>query len=124
MGYYSSTMAISTGLTGWLQSEQFIFQYQILVFDVKPIATFGRNPGRLFRVKGWLTIAVGFYFAWGNELCNPSELHEISTAIFSKKHCAISVNDVGIPADINTTTKNIHLISNCTEIKAERFAKI
>jgi hypothetical protein len=45
MGHYSSTMAISTGFTGLLQCEQFIFQYQILVFDVKPITTFGRNPG-------------------------------------------------------------------------------
>jgi len=104
-------MAISTGFTGWLQSEQFIFQYQILVFDVKPIATFGRNPGRLFRVKGWLTIAVGFYFTWGNELFFQAGLHEITFPIFPK-HCAISVKDIDVPADINTTAKNIHLISN------------
>jgi len=75
------------------------------------------------RVKGWLTIAVGFYFTWGNELFIQAGLHEISFPIFPK-YCAISVKDISVPADINTTAKNIHLISNCTQIKAGRFVEI
>ena len=65
-----------------------------------------------------------FILRGGTNYVIQAALHEIPVAIFSKKHCAISVKDVGIPADINTTTKNIHLISNCTEIKAAWFAKI
>jgi hypothetical protein len=40
------------------------------------------------------------------------------------KHCETSVKDLVAPADIKTISKNSHLISNCTEIKAERFVKI
>ena len=75
------------------------------------------------RVKGWLTLAVGFYFTWGNELFIQAGLHEISVTIFSK-HWAISVKDIDVPADINTTAKDIYLISNCTQIKARRFVEI
>jgi len=33
------------------------------------------------------------------------------------------VKDIGVPADIKTIAKNIHLISNCPEMKAERFVE-
>jgi hypothetical protein len=36
-------------------------------------------------------------------------------------YCATSVKDIEIRADINSTAKNTYLISNCTEIDAERF---
>jgi hypothetical protein len=32
--------------------------------------------------------------------------------------------DLVVPADIKAIVRNIHLISNCTEIKAERFLEI
>jgi hypothetical protein len=34
-------------------------------------------------------------------------------------HCTTAVKEIEVPADINSTAKNIFLISNCIEIKAE-----
>jgi hypothetical protein len=50
-------------------------------------------------------------------------LHEISVPI-CLIHCAASGKDLVVPADIKTIAENIHLISNCAEVKAERWVEI
>jgi hypothetical protein len=50
-------------------------------------------------------------------------LDEISLPIFLK-HCATSVKYLVVPANMKTIAQNIHLILNCTEIKAQRFVDI
>jgi hypothetical protein len=52
----------------------------------------------------------------GRAVCDPGT--------WLAKHCATSVKDIVVPADIKTIAKNFHLISNCAEMKAERFVEI
>jgi hypothetical protein len=51
-------------------------------------------------------------------------LHEISAVPIRLIHCAASGKDLVVPADIKTIAENIHLISNCAEVKAERWVEI
>jgi hypothetical protein len=57
------------------------------------------------------------------ELCNPGRA-ACDPGTWLSKRCAPSVKDLVVLADIKAIATKIHLNSNCTEIKAERFVEI